>query len=109
MAALRSVLHKPQQQDIEQLYRLLCHASPLNYLDVLLPAVAQDPQLPANKLQALAEWLATESPDRNAVKVAIALLGFSQRRKVVRYSVHWGHMTSLRFMRQCTEIHTARG
>ncbi len=81
MAALRSVLHKPQQQDIEQLYRLLCHASPLNYLDVLLPAVAQDPQLPANKLQALAEWLATESPDRNAVKVAIALLGFFPTQK----------------------------
>ncbi|CRG50538.1 hypothetical protein [Yersinia wautersii] len=81
MAALRSVLHKPQQQDIEQLYRLLCHASPLNYLDVLLPVVAQDPQLPANKLQALAEWLATESPDRNAVKVAIALLGFFPTQK----------------------------
>lgn len=81
MTALNSVLRKPQPQNVERLYSLLCEESPLNYIDSLLPAVAQDQQLPANKLQALAEWLAMESPDRNVVKVAMALLAFFPTQK----------------------------
>lgn len=81
MAALRSVLRKPQQQNVEQLYNLLCQETPLDYIDALLPEVAQDPKLPANKLQALVEWLATESPDRNVVKVAMALLALFPTQK----------------------------
>jgi hypothetical protein len=81
MVALRSVLRKPQQQNVEQLYNLLCQDTPLDYIDALLPEVAQDPQLPANKLQALVEWLATESPDRNVVKVAMALLALFPTQK----------------------------
>ncbi len=76
MTALENVLRKPQRQHVEQLYNLLCQETPLNYIDALLSAVAEARQLPANKLQALAEWLATESPDRNVVKVAMALLAF---------------------------------
>ncbi|TQI78630.1 hypothetical protein FHU10_1332 [Serratia fonticola] len=81
MAALKSVLRKPRRQNVEQLYTLLNQASPLSYIDALLAAVAQDCQLPANNLQALVEWLATESPDRNVVKVAMALLAFFPTQK----------------------------
>lgn len=81
VAALESVLRKPQQSNVERLYSLLCQESPLNYIDALLPAVAQAQHIPADKLQALAEWLATESPDRNVVKVAMALLAFFPTQK----------------------------
>ncbi|WP_156293540.1 hypothetical protein [Serratia oryzae] len=81
MAALKNVLCKPQPQHVERLYRLLSEDSPLNYIDALLAAVAQDQRLPANKLQALTEWLATESPDRNVVKAAMALLAFFPTQK----------------------------
>ena len=81
IAALKSVLRKPQQQNVEQLYNLLCQETPLDYIDALLPAVAQEQQLPAKKLQALVEWLVTESPDRNVVKVAMALLALFPTQK----------------------------
>ena len=57
------------------LYELIASDGALGLVDPLLERVSTTEALDAADLHALARWLATESPDRGAVKVAIALLG----------------------------------
>ncbi len=57
------------------LYELISSDEALGLVDPLLERLCETEALDAADLHALAYWLATESPDRGAVKVAVALLG----------------------------------
>ena len=79
--ALGKVLVEPSRENMGELYVLLKNESPLEYIDALMAKIAQSSSLPAQQLHNLVVWLAQESPDRQVVKCAIALLSFfpSQR------------------------------
>lgn len=76
IGALKAVLRRPSPKPMRVLYTLLKEESALDYIDSLMEKLQQESSIPAQKLRHLMEWLARESPDRNAVKCAIALLGF---------------------------------
>ncbi len=59
-------------------YDLIVCDEVLGKIDSLLDAVSTSPAADPERLRALARWLATESPDRGAVKMGIALLGILQ-------------------------------
>ena len=74
--ALNQVLILPSWENMEKLYTLLKDESPLEYIDALMAKIPQASSLPPQQLHDLAVWLAQESPDRQVVKCAIALLSF---------------------------------
>lgn len=75
--ALQAVLAVPSDEAaVQSLYRLLNEGYPLSYIDALLQEIANTRTIAAERLRWLAEWLATQAPDRNVVKVAMALLMF---------------------------------
>ena len=57
------------------LYSQLVERSTLEYVDVLLPRLLQEPDVQRERVHAIARWLATAAADREPVKFAIALLG----------------------------------
>ena len=74
--ALSAVLLQTSQDNMQQLYKLLKDGSPLDYIDILMEKLPQESSLPVQKVHDLIVWLAMESPDRNPVKFAIALLAY---------------------------------
>lgn len=76
LSALSAVLILPSQNNMQQLYTLLKDQSPLSYIDILMEKFPQEPSLFTQKVHDLMVWLAIESPDRNPVKCAIALLAY---------------------------------
>lgn len=86
VSALSATLLQPSQDNMRQLYTLLKDESPLDYIDVLMRRLPQESSLPVQKVHDLMVWLAIESPDRNPVKCAIALLAYfpsEQNRELV--------------------------
>jgi hypothetical protein len=75
--ALRAALADADAASLTALYALLREASAVDYVDALLDDVSRDAGIDPVRLHALAEWLAREAPDREPVKVALALLGLS--------------------------------
>lgn len=74
---IQAVLSRPADPHAMQaLYEQLLDGYPLSYLDDLLAALANVRNLSATQLQHLAWWLAKEAPDRNVVKVAMALMAY---------------------------------
>jgi hypothetical protein len=57
------------------LYNMLVEDKALRSIDLLLQNIRDSSNFPLERLRNLARWLATESPDRGAVKFGIALLG----------------------------------
>lgn len=76
LSALQQVLAKPDLKTMQGLYDLINHDSPLHYIDDLLKAISDSRDLRADKLNELVLLLCTQSPDRNAVKFAMAVLAF---------------------------------
>lgn len=74
-AALLSAATNPTINNVRTLYNMLVAENALVSLDPLLQNIRGATHLPIARLKALARWLATESPDRAAVKFGIALLG----------------------------------
>ncbi|KAF0812225.1 hypothetical protein IGB42_03215 [Andreprevotia sp. IGB-42] len=73
--ALHSATLNPSAANIKTLYILIADDNVLNIADALLSQICVKKSLPLIKLQTLTLWLARESPDRGAVKLAVALLG----------------------------------
>jgi hypothetical protein len=73
--ALLTAAKEPSAGNIKSLYNMLVEDSALGSIDPLLRSIRSTPDVPIGQLRALARWLATESPDRGAVKIGIALLG----------------------------------
>lgn len=76
LSSLNKLIKKPIKPNISEFYKLLLDENVLDYIDQLLPLVAEiRDNLNLTRIEQVAKWLATESPDRNPVKAAIAILG----------------------------------
>lgn len=78
-AGLRALTEESSDDRAAALYKQLMSSSALQFVDALLSMIAQARNLPLDRLHAVARWLATETPDREPVKVAIAILGMISR------------------------------
>ncbi|MFS2059020.1 hypothetical protein [Kosakonia cowanii] len=76
LSALSAVLRKPSPANMNTFYALLKARPPLDYIDILTDKLPEAPSLSPQQVHDLMVWLATNSPDRNPVKCAIALLAF---------------------------------
>jgi hypothetical protein len=73
--AIGRVLSAPSPgREVANLYHLLVMRSVLSYVDPLLERLASHP-VDRVRLRELAVWLAINAPDREPVKLAVALLG----------------------------------
>lgn len=75
LEALRALTRKSTGDRAAALYHLLVDSTAIEYVDHLLSAVLGEEHLPPDRLREVARWLATRAPDREAVKIGIALLG----------------------------------
>lgn len=73
--AIREVLVRADPVRFRNLYSLLLAENALDIVDPLLEKIRADNSIHAGRLRALAHWLATQAPDREPVKLGIALLG----------------------------------
>jgi len=75
LESLRALSKKASHERTNSLYSLLVEQSTLAYVDHLLEALVTDEHLDAERIHAIAHWLATVAADREPIKCAIALLG----------------------------------
>ena len=75
LEALRALTRKASTERAAALYDPLAGTPAIQYVDHLLAAVHGDERLPMDRVREIARWIATEAADREAVKIAIALLG----------------------------------
>jgi hypothetical protein len=74
--ALAALLERTTDARAGALYDLLTEDRALNYVDELIPLIGErSAGMDAGRLHAVARWLATRAPEREPVKIAIALLG----------------------------------
>lgn len=74
---LEAALKRPDEARLTEFYRGLLEDSVLSYIDPFLEAIVEKGTLPRDRVGDLARWIATNAPDREPVKLAIALLGVS--------------------------------
>lgn len=72
---LSGFLNKPSSAKLKQLYQTLESERALDSIDILLDRVVSSGLTDNHALYAFAKWLLKNSPDREIVKVAIAILG----------------------------------
>lgn len=78
--ALASACESASDCNIRALYELLAGVSALNVIDPLIERIHQEQALDANRLWVIVHWFATKAPDREPVKISIALLGLLRGR-----------------------------
>ncbi|MBG6247676.1 MULTISPECIES: hypothetical protein [Symbiopectobacterium] len=76
LSALGAATESPSLANIQKLYALLRNEPPLDYIDILMEKLPQASALSSQKVHDMMLWLAMESPDRNPVKCAVALLAY---------------------------------
>ena len=76
--AMKTYFNQPNSKNLKVVYHLLFDRSALDFLDSLMPLIANDQSLDFDQVYGFALWLATEAPDRNPVKIGIAVLGLFQ-------------------------------
>lgn len=74
-ALLREVLIRADPARVRNLYALLREENAIDIVDPILERIRADNSIHAGRLRVLAHWLATQAPDREPVKLGIALLG----------------------------------
>ncbi|MEI1249323.1 hypothetical protein [Rhizobium aouanii] len=72
-SALKAALARPSADSLKLLYDTMTQHAAIEYIDSLAGFSAWE--LDSGKLQDLMRWLASNAPDREVVKAAIALLG----------------------------------
>jgi hypothetical protein len=75
LEALRALTRKATGERAAAFYGLLADGTAIEYVDHLLSNVIGDDRLPPDRIREVARWIATGAPDREAVKIGIALLG----------------------------------
>jgi hypothetical protein len=75
LEALRDLTVASRTRRAAALYEALTSHATLDYIDVLMQALADDEGFHHGRLHTVARWLATESADREPVKFGMALLG----------------------------------
>ncbi|WP_155741431.1 hypothetical protein [Burkholderia territorii] len=78
VAMLVSAADARSAEAVKKLYDLIAGDEALRLVDPLLTSLRHLRPTDPERLYALAHWLASESPDRGAVKIGIALLGMFQ-------------------------------
>ena len=73
--AFRALTDRATDPHAVELYTLLTSHSALDFVDPLLQRIVEVGGIDPERVHAVASWLATSAPDREPVKVAIALLG----------------------------------
>ncbi len=68
---------QPSEPTLAALYQRLVAENALAYIDTMLTRLRRTRRLPKGRLRLLALWLARLAPDRNPVKVGIALLNLA--------------------------------
>jgi hypothetical protein len=68
---------QPSVPKLAELYQRLVAENALDYIDTMLTRLRRTRRLPAGRLRLLALWLVRVAPDRNPVKVGIALLNLA--------------------------------
>src|SRR5687767_14595962 len=72
---LKIAASRPPTRSLASLYKALTRHEAIAYVDPLLEWLGNDPEVDPEGMRALAVWLAMEAPDREPVKLAMALLG----------------------------------
>ena len=75
--ALRVVVEDASAGKLKKLYDQLLGGSAIDAVDPLLELIEQKEDVDRERLASLALWLARHAPDREPVKIAIALLGLA--------------------------------
>ncbi len=75
---LAAFVRQPTEPRAAQFYATLKKQASIGIIDSLLERVVNSTNLDADRLHRVAVWLATKAPDREPVKVGIALLGIVQ-------------------------------
>ena len=76
LGAMRAVLDRAETARFRDLYELLRQERAVGLADPLLEALRESPaSQPLDRLRDLARWLATRAPDREPVKIGMAILG----------------------------------
>jgi len=81
LRALHSLTEEATAGRVATLYALLAEQKAQDYYLSLLNSISQDPDLDWSRIYSVAIWLAERAPDREPVKVAIAILGLYQGRE----------------------------
>jgi hypothetical protein len=79
LRALIALTEKDTDGRARALYSLLKTYSARQYVDALLSLITQSTSVNPDRVHAVSRWLATEAPDREPVKAAIAILGVVSR------------------------------
>jgi hypothetical protein len=77
LGQLVAATERASESRLAALYETLSSATAMDFVDELVQAVAGH-EWQEERLQSLANWLLREAPDREAVKIGIALLGLFQ-------------------------------
>lgn len=76
LKAMRAVLDRAETARFRDLYELLRQGQAIGLADPLLESLREShASLPLDRLRTLARWLATQAPDREPVKIGMAILG----------------------------------
>lgn len=76
LSALRAVLNRAETARFRDLYEWLRQGRAVGLADPLLEALREShASQPLDRLRDLARWLATQAPDREPVKIGMAILG----------------------------------
>jgi hypothetical protein len=73
--ALIAMTRESTDRGAHALYTLMTEGGTLDYVDALLEAIVEHEDWDEERLYAVARWLAEEAPDRDAVKIGLAILG----------------------------------
>jgi len=74
--AIIRVLRRSSSKNMQAFYQLAKQDTPLGFIDDLLRMMGASQAIDARRLRALVLFLATQAPDRQVVKLAMALLAF---------------------------------
>lgn len=75
LKAFKAVLKSGDSKSLAKFYELLIKENTLNFIDPFIEQLANEELIDHPSLYALAKWILKTSPDREAVKAAIAILG----------------------------------
>lgn len=73
---LKRVLRSPSAPNLDEFYDVIRANSAIGYIDPFLQQLFQDREINHEHLGTLMFWLVAKAPDREAVKLAIGVLGF---------------------------------
>jgi hypothetical protein len=79
LESFRALTKKATGERASSLYSLLLEHNTLSYVDQLLEAAVAHRELNAERIHAIARWLASRAADREPLKCAIGLLGICRR------------------------------